>query len=85
MDPAGARALAQRLAEGKEPAEMTPEEVLAAESRRPDTGESDEPLEAPPPAAKERDVIYVHPAPRTSYENVWIYVRDSDGRLRRAR
>ena len=84
MDTAGARALARRLAEGKEPTDMTLAERLAAEAR---SGKSSDeaPLEPPASAPTDDGVIYIRPSRRSSCQDVWIYVRSSDGHLRRAR
>jgi hypothetical protein len=70
MDPAGARALARRLAEGKPEAD----------------GRLDEPfLRAPGAPAPPDDVVYVRPGVLRPARQVWVYVRALDGRLRRAR
>ena len=84
MDPAGARALAQRLAKGKVHDEMTLDERLAAEARSVKSSPP-EPPEAPPPLELEDGVLYIRPARRSARRDVWIYVRASDGYLRRAR
>jgi hypothetical protein len=78
MDPAGARALAQRLAEGKGHDDMTLDERLAAEARSVKSSPAEEPT-------SEDGVVYVRPSRRSSKLDVWVYVRASDGRLRRAR
>jgi hypothetical protein len=84
MDPAGARALAQRLAEGKVQDEMTLDGRLAVEARSVKSSPA-EPPEAPHPLEMEEGVVYIRPARRSAQQDVWIYVRASDGRLRRAR
>jgi hypothetical protein len=70
MDPAGARALARRLAEGKRDADAHLEVPL---------------LRAPAPPAAPDDVVYVRPGVLRPARQVWVYVRALDGRLRRAR
>jgi hypothetical protein len=89
MDTAGARALAQRLAEGKDPDEITLDERLAAEARSAKSSSADPPLDPPldprTPAPAEDGVIYIRPGRRSSAQEVWVYVRASDGRLRRTR
>ena len=84
MDPAGARALARRLADGKAPDGATLDEQPAAEARRVKS-ESGDPEVVLPPALQENGVIYVRPTRRSAQQDVWIYVRASDGRLRRLR
>jgi hypothetical protein len=84
MDTAGARALAQRLAEGKDPGEMTLDERLAAEARSIKSSSAEAPLDPPTPPPTGDGVIYIRPRRRSSQQEVWIYVRASDGHLRRA-
>jgi hypothetical protein len=70
MDPAGARALARRLAEGKPDADAHLDVPL---------------LPAPTPPAEPDDVVYLKPSVLRPARQVWVYVRELDGRLRRAR
>jgi hypothetical protein len=70
VDPAGARALAQRIAEGKAPADTF------LEPTRPQT---------PAPKRAGDGVVYIRPRVLRTACDVRIYVRDPDGRLRRAR
>jgi hypothetical protein len=70
VDPAGARALARRIAEGKPPADTS------LEPTRPQTAAS----------KTARDgVVYIRPLVLRAVREVRIYVRGVDGRLRRAR
>jgi hypothetical protein len=85
MDTAGARALAQRLAEGKTHDEMTLDKRLAAEARSVESSSAEAPLDPPTPPPTEDGVVYIRPRRRSSRQDVWIYVRASDGHLRRAR
>ena len=69
VDPAGARALAQRIAEGKPP------DTSLEPTRR----------QTPSPKRAGDGVVYIRPlVPQTACD-VRIYVRGPDGRLRRAR
>jgi hypothetical protein len=70
MDPAGARALARRIAEGKPPDDTPPEGT---------------PAQGPSPAAATDGVVYVRPVLLRPAREVWMYLRRADGRLRRAR
>ena len=70
MDPAGARALARRLAEGKPEADARLDVPF---------------LRAPARPAAPDDVVYVRPSVLRPARQVWVYVRALDGRLRRAR
>jgi hypothetical protein len=85
MDPAGARALARRLAEGKEASDMTLAERLAAEARSATSGSAEEALDPPEPPPNDDGVVYIRPSRRSSEQEVWVYVRASDGHLRRTR
>jgi hypothetical protein len=85
MDPAGARALARRLAEGKETSDMTLAERLAAEAQSAKTGSAEKPLDPTEPPPSDDGVVYIRPSRRSSEQEVWVYVRASDGHLRRAR
>jgi hypothetical protein len=68
--PAGARALARRIAEGKPEADASVEPA---------------PGQTPPPTNAEEGVVYVRPLAVRAARQVWIFVLGSDGRLRRAR
>jgi hypothetical protein len=85
MDTAGARALAQRLANGKAPSEMTLAERLAAEARSAKASPDEPPAEEPPAPEMEDGVVYIRPARGSARQEVWVYVRASDGHLRRTR
>jgi hypothetical protein len=85
MDTAGARALAQRLADGKAPSEMTLSERLAAEARSAKSSPDEPAAEESPAPEMEDGVVYIRPARRSAQQDVWVYVRASDGHLRRAR
>jgi hypothetical protein len=76
MDAAGARALAQRIAEGK-----------PVDDARPETPPQPLPSEKTPPDAEapEVDVVYFHPETLPGKRRPWVYVRRSDGRLHRSR
>jgi hypothetical protein len=70
VDTAGARALAQRIAEGKPAADTF------LEPRRRQT---------PSPKKAGDGIIYIRPLALRATREVRIYVRGPDGRLRRAR
>lgn len=69
MDPAGARALARRIAEGK------PLETLFEAT----------PGEVASPSKRADGVVYLRPALLRPAREIWRYVRLADGRLRRTR
>jgi hypothetical protein len=76
MDVAGARALEQRIADGK-PVDPT---------QSADLPRGDPPFEAPlRPAAPQIEVVYLHPQDLPRTQRLWVYVRGPAGRLRRAR
>jgi hypothetical protein len=79
MDVAGARALAERIAEGKPPGEG-PQGSVARELPGGEAG----PPSADVPRSAQLDVVYFHPRTLAHEREVWIYVRCPDGRLRRA-
>lgn len=70
VDPAGARALAQRIAEGKSPADAFLDPTRA---------------QTPSPRRAADGVVYIRPLALQAVRDVRIYVRGPDGRLRRAR
>jgi len=70
VDTAGARALAQRIAEGKPAADNFLE---PASPRTPSVKNSGD------------GVVYIRALALRAAREVWIYVRGPDGRLRRAR
>ena len=69
VDTAGARALAQRIAEGKPPADTF------LEPTRPQT---------PSPKRAGEGIVYIRPLALRAASEVRIFVRGPDGRLRRA-
>jgi hypothetical protein len=76
MDVAGARALEQRIADGK-----PVDDTQSAELQR-----ADLPFEAPlRPAAPQIKVVYLHPRTLPGAQRPWVYVRGPAGGLRRAR
>ena len=80
MDVAGARALAERIAQGK----PIDEETTAPSLIEPPAA----PIRGPSRAATDEDgveVVFVHPSVLDRQAQVWMYVRGPDGHLRRAR
>jgi hypothetical protein len=80
MDVAGARALAERIAQGK----PTDEDTTAPAAIEPPGAPT---KEAPRAATAEDGVelVFVHPRVVDRRPQVWMYVRGADGRLHRAR
>jgi hypothetical protein len=76
MDVAGARALEQRIADGKPVDDVQPPHLPQA---------PDAPLRHGAPDAPEVEVVYLKPRALPSIRRAWVYVRRPDGRLRRAR
>jgi hypothetical protein len=76
MDPAGARALAKRIAQGKPIDEGTPASSSGGRSEA-----------ASGSAAAESgvEVVFVHPRALDRQPEVWMYVRGADGHLHRVR
>jgi hypothetical protein len=79
VDVAGARALTQRIAEGKPVDDAQPEppplDLPFLEARpKPDTEET-----------PELEVVVIRPRALPEARRPWVYVRRSGGRLRRAR
>jgi hypothetical protein len=79
MDVAGARALAQRIAEGK-----------PVDDGRPEPPPLDLPRPEPPPEEAspelpELDVVYFHPRTLPGKRRPWVFLRRPDGRLHRSR
>jgi hypothetical protein len=79
MDVAGARALAERIAEGK----PIDEETTAPPPIEPPAG----PIRQSPstPAEDGVEVVFVHPRVLERRAQVWMYVRGPDGHLHRER
>ena len=78
MDVAGARALAERIAQGK----PLDEETTAPPPIEPPA----RPLRQEPwAAAEDVDVVFVHPRALERRATVWMYVRGPDGHLHRER
>ena len=79
MDVAGARALAERIAQGK----PIGEEATPA----PPIGPADGSVRdiRPADAANGVEVVFVHPRVLDRRPKVWMYVRGPDGHLHRAR
>jgi hypothetical protein len=73
MDVAGARALAERIAQGKPSDEGNTAPAPVREAPR--AAEADDGVE----------VVFVHPRLLDGPPEVWTYVRGPDGHLRRAR
>jgi hypothetical protein len=80
MDVAGARALAERIAQGKPIGEETTPAppIEPADGPRRDVSQADA-------AADEVEVVFVHPRLLDRRPKVWMYVRGPDGHLHRAR
>ena len=79
MDVAGARALAQRIAQGK------PLDDARPESPPLDLPDLEVPPRPPAPDVPDLDVVYFHPRAVPGRRRPWVFVRRSDGRLRRSR
>jgi hypothetical protein len=80
MDVAGARALEQRIAEGKPVDDAQPPHLPQLELPL-----LVAPLRQALPDAPEVEVVYLQPRALPSIQRAWVYVRGPDGRLRRAR
>jgi hypothetical protein len=80
MDVAGARALEQRIAEGK-PVDDAPSPDLPPL----DLPFAQAPLRSAGPEAPEIEVVYLHPRALPGGRRPWVYLRGPDGRLRRSR
>jgi hypothetical protein len=80
MDVAGARALEQRIAEGK-PVDDVPSPDLSSL----DLQFVQAPLRSAVPEAPEIEVVYLHPRALPGGQRAWVYLRGLDGRLRRSR
>ena len=76
MDVAGARALEQRIADGKPVDDVRPPHLPER---------LDVPVRPAAPDAPEVEVVYLQPRALPSIRRAWVFVRSPDGRLRRAR